>query len=124
MKLSLLPGLTAWLICLGVFVPAETRSEPVMVNGIAARVNDAIITFQQIEAEVDEPERLLRSQLRNQPEVLKQRITKLRNETVEQLIERLLILDEFNNNPNYKLPERLVEEVIRRLIRDKLGDRA
>ncbi len=124
MKLSLLPDLTAWLICLGVFVPAETRSEPVMVNGIAARVNDAIITFQQIEGEVDEPERLLRSQLRNQPDVLKQRINQLRNDTVELLIERLLILDDFNTNPNYKLPESIVEEVIRRRIRDKFGDRA
>ena len=74
MKLSSLTGRTAWLIFLGLFAPAEARSEPVMVNGIAARVNDAIITFQQIEGEMDEPERLLRSQLRNQPEVLKQRI--------------------------------------------------
>src|SRR5437870_2334648 len=123
MKRSLLPGLSAWLIFLGVFVPAETRSEPVMVNGIAARVNDAIITFQQIEGEMDEPERLLRSQLRNQPDVLKQRITQLRNDTVELLIERLLILDDFNTNPNYKLPESVVEDVIRRRIRDKFGDR-
>ena len=124
MKLSSLPGWTAGLIFLGLFAPAEVRSEPVMVNGIAARVNDAIITFQQIEAEVDEPERLLRSQLRNQPEVLKQRIAKLRNDTVELLIERLLILDDFNTNPNYKLPESIVEEVFRRRIRDKFGDRA
>src|SRR6266478_5503530 len=119
MKLSSLPGWTLWLIFVGLFAPAEAKSEPVMVNGIAARVNDAIITFQQIEGEMDEPERLLRSQLRNQPEVLKQRITDLRNNTVELLIERLLILDDFNNNPNYKLPESVVEDVIRRRIRDK-----
>ena len=124
MKLSSLLCLTAWLTFLGLFAPVEAKSEPVMVNGIAARVNDAIITFQQIEAEVDEPERLLRSQIRNQPEVLKQRITKLRNDTVELLIERLLILDDFNTNPNYKLPESVVEEVIRRRIRDRFGDRA
>ena len=124
MKLSSLPGWTAWVILLGLFASAEARSEPVMVNGIAARVNDAIITFQQIEAEMDEPERLLRARLRNQPEVLKQRITELRNNTVELLIERLLILDDFNTNPNYKLPESVVEEVIRREIRDKFGDRA
>ena len=124
MKLRSLLGRTAWLISLGLFAPAGARSEPVMVNGIAARVNDAIITFQQIEAEVDEPERLLRSQLRTQPEVLKQRITKLRNDTVELLIERLLILHDFNSNPNYKLPESVVEDVIRRRIRDRFGDRA
>jgi len=124
MKRSLLPGLSAWLIFLGVFVPAVARAEPVMVNGIAARVNDAIITFQQIEGEMDEPERLLRSQLRTQPEALIQRITQLRNDTVELLIERLLILDDFNTNPNYKLPESVIEEVIRRRIRDKFGDRA
>jgi len=67
---------------------------------------------------------LLRSQLWKQPEILKQRITDLRNNTVELLIERLLILDDFNNNPNYKLPESVVEDVIRRRIRDKFGDRA
>ena len=124
MKRSLLPGLSAWLIFLGVFVPAVARAEPVMVNGIAARVNDAIITFQQIALEMDEPERLLLSRLRNQPEALKQKIAELRNDTVELLIERLLILDDFNTNPNYKLPESLVEEVIRRRIRDRFGDRA
>jgi parvulin-like peptidyl-prolyl isomerase len=124
MKLSSLLGWTAWVTLFGLFALEQARSEPVMVNGIAARVNDAIITFQQIEGEMDEPERLLRSQLRNQPEVLKQRIAKLRNDTVELLIERLLILDDFNNNPNYKLPESVVEEVIRRRIRGKFGDRA
>ncbi len=124
MKLSSLPGWKCSLAVLGLFAHAEARSEPVMVNGIAARVNDAIITFQQIEGEMDEPERLLRSQLWKQPEILKQRITDLRNNTVELLIERLLILDDFNNNPNYKLPESVVEDVIRRRIRDKFGDRA
>ena len=124
MKLSSLPGWTLWLIFVGLFAPAEAKSEPVMVNGIAARVNDAIITFQQIEGEMDEPERLLRSQLRTQPEALIQRITQLRNDTVELLIERLLILDDFNTNPNYKLPASVIEEVIRRRIRDKFGDRA
>src|SRR6266478_520891 len=73
---------------------------------------------------MDEPERLLRSQLRTQPEALIQRITQLRNDTVELLIERLLILDDFNTNPNYKLPQSIVEEVIRRRIRDKFADRA
>src|SRR2546425_636698 len=124
MKLRSLLGWTAWLILLGLFASAEARSEPVMVNGIAARVNDAIVTFQQIEAEMEEPERLLRARLRNQPEVLKRRIAELRNNTVELLIERLLILDDFNTNPNYKLQESIVEEVIRRRIRDKFGDRA
>ena len=124
MKLSSTPGWTLWLIFVALFALAKAKSEPVMVNGIAARVNDAIITFQQIEGEMDEPERLLRSQLRTQPEALNQRITQLRNDTVELLIERLLILDDFNTNPNYKLPESVIEEVIRRRIRDKFGDRA
>jgi len=124
MKLSALFCWTAWLLWLGLFAPAEARSEPEMVNGIAARVNDAIITFQQIKGEMDEPERQLRSHLRSQPDVLKQRLTELRNNTVELLIERLLILDDFNTNPNYKMPESVVEEFIRREIRDKFGDRA
>jgi len=53
MKLSSLPGWKCSLAVLGLFAHAEARSEPVMVNGIAARVNDAIITFQQIEGEMD-----------------------------------------------------------------------
>jgi len=124
MRLDSLPGWTAWLLILGLFGSGKARSEPVVVNGIAARVNDGIITFQQIEVEMDEAERLLNSQLRSQPELLKQRITRLRNDTVELLIERLLILDDFNTNPNYKLPESVIEEVIRKRIRDKFGDRA
>jgi len=123
MKFCSLAGWTRCLALLGLLA-LKAKAEPVVVNGIAARVNDAIITFQQIEGEMEEPERLLRSQLRTQPEALRQRITQLRNDTVELLIERLLILHDFNNNPNYKLPESVVEEVIRRRIRDKFGDRA
>src|ERR1044071_2622056 len=124
MKLNSLFGGTGCLMALALSAPFEARSEPVVINWIVARVNDAIITFQQVEGEMDEPERLLESQLRNQPEVLRERTTQLRNDTVELLIERLLILDDFNSNPNYKVPESVIEDLIRRRIRDRFGDRA
>jgi len=92
------------------------QSGPVTVNGIAVKVNDAVITFREI---ADEIEQL---QYGRQPESGPQKIETLKTDTVEGLVERQLILDEFKT-AGYKLTENYIDEEIKRRIRNQFGDR-
>jgi len=93
------------------------QSGPVTINGIAVKVNDAIITFREIDDEIDESSlRRLRAQSGRQPELFQQELEKLKSDKVQLLVERQLILDEFKN-AGYKLPENFVEEEVRHRIR-------
>jgi peptidyl-prolyl cis-trans isomerase SurA len=99
------------------------ESGPQTINGIAFKVNDAVITFREIDDEIsDTSMRLLRSQYGRQPEVFQQKLDKLKNDTVQLLIERQLILDEFKS-AGYKLTESYIDEVVKRRIRNQFGDR-
>jgi len=96
---------------------------PLAINGIAVKVNDAVITFREIDGEIsDTSMRLLRSQYGRQPDVFRQKLEKLKSDTVELLVERQLILDEFKN-AGYKLTESYIDEVVKRRIRNQFGDR-
>jgi parvulin-like peptidyl-prolyl isomerase len=99
------------------------QSGPLTINGIAVKVNDAVITLRETEGEIsDTSMRLLRSQYGRQPDVFQQKLEKLKSDTVELLIERQLILDEFKN-AGYKLTESYIDEVVKRRIRNQFGDR-
>src|SRR5438876_6805359 len=112
--------ITSFIILAGSFLavgPARgALSGPVTVNGIAVKVNDAVITFREI---ADEIEQL---QYGRQPEPGTQKIEKLKTDTVEGLVERQLILDEFKT-AGYKLTESYIDEEIKRRIRSQFGDR-
>jgi len=94
----------------------SAQSGPVTINGIAVKVNDTVITFREIEEE------LLQLQFGRQPEQFQQRLEKLKADTVEGLVERQLILDEFKT-AGYKLTETYIDEEIKRRIRSQFGDR-
>jgi len=97
-------------------------AEPTLINGLAVQVNDVPITFQEIDEATAEEERSLYYRYARQPQVLHQRITQLRSSALELLVERQLILHEFDT-AGYKLPESLIEEHIKSTIREKFGDR-
>jgi len=100
---------------------------PVTVNGIAVKVNGTVITLREIEDEIDEKSmRLLSLQYGRQPAVFQQQVEKLRSDTVQLLVERQLILDEFKTGESaghYKFPENYINEEMKRRIRDRFGDR-
>src|SRR6266513_1303635 len=103
------------------------QSGPVTVNGIAVKVNGTVITFREIEDEIDEKSmRLLSLQYGRQPAVFQEKVEKLRSDTVQLLVERQLILDEFKTGESaghYKFPENYINEEMKRRIRDRFGDR-
>jgi len=102
--------------------PPGARGEPVPINGIAVIVNSVPITFQEIEKETAREEDLLRRQYRGQLQELRQRIEQLRASVLDLLVERELILHEFET-AGYRLPESIIEEHVKGTIREKYGDR-
>jgi len=93
--------LIAWAV---IGSPPQVRAEPELVNGIQAVVHDSVITFAEVEAmTLDAKEQLYRKH-RTQPEVLVRKVTDARNESLDQLFERQLILHDFK--VTFSQPER------------------
>jgi plasmid stabilization system protein ParE len=103
-------------------LPSSSAAEPVLVNGVAVIVNDAIITRENIVEATLERERLIRDYYRSQPQTRDREIERLRSNALDNLVERELILHEFNT-AGYKLPESVVEEHVKGTIRERFGDR-
>lgn len=99
-----------------------SQAQPSLLNGIVAIVNSTVITWEDVRKYTFQEEELLYRQYARQPAVLKQRVEQMRRDAVEQLIERQLILHEFNTTPGFQLPEAFVEDAIKRDIRDNYGD--
>ncbi|MGA2029907.1 MAG: peptidyl-prolyl cis-trans isomerase [Verrucomicrobiota bacterium] len=93
-----------------------------LADGVKAIVNDTIITYAQVEdyaaPEIDS----LRRQYEDQPDMFQQKLTDTLNDALEQLIERQLILRDFDVE-GYKLPDSVVDGLVQDRIREQFGDR-
>lgn len=114
------------LLCLffwlGVLCCSAAFGQLVGTDGIAALVNDALITHREVEDEAAAAAEMLRRALRDQPSLFRQKYIELMGERLEQLIEKQLILDDFKNS-GAKVPESIIEEEVKRRIRQQYGDR-
>ncbi len=93
-----------------------------IANGVVAKVNEAIITRQQVEDYMREFLPPILRQYRNEPEVLQKKVLQLQAEGLEQLIDRRLVIDEFKTSGGL-IPDRFIEDDIRNRVRDRFGDR-
>ena len=99
------------------------KGAPELRNGVAAIVNDAVITFQEVEDYTAEAVDLLRrTYARAQPENYQQKRIETLTDGLEQLIEKQLILDDFKSTGG-QLPESFVDEEVKDRIRRQFGDR-
>lgn len=95
-----------------------------VVNGINAVVNDAVITYDQVERGIAPLAEMVVRQYRSEPQVLEQKLQELRSKQIEELVERQLILADFKT-AGYNLPESFIDDAIREEIRKNYyGDRA
>jgi peptidyl-prolyl cis-trans isomerase SurA len=98
-------------------------AEKTVSDGVSAVVNDSVITYHDVQQHIQEFANLLISQYGRQPDVLRQKISELRQEGQEQLIERQLILHEYKTG-GYNFPESYIEDEIQRIIAQQFRDRA
>jgi len=98
-----------------VTVPARAQ---LLADGIAAVVNDKVITYVQINQQVGETEKLLREHL--QGEELFERVKEAKLNVLRALIERELILQDFKKAGGF-IPDTYVNERVNDEIRDRYG---
>lgn len=89
-------------------------------NSILAVVHDSVITYQDVENYIQPIEVELRRQYRTQPQTFSQKLAEAENESLEQLLERKLILHEFNT-AGYVLPESVIDEFVEERVQSVAG---
>jgi peptidyl-prolyl cis-trans isomerase SurA len=96
-----------------------------LADGILAVVNKSVITHEQVMEFVAPAIDALRQEYANQQDVsnvFEQKVSNVFNDGLEQLIERQLILHDFDVE-GYKLPDSYVDQLVQDRIRDRYGDR-
>lgn len=111
-------GLCGVIAFLTALVPLRAQ----VVDGVAAVVNDKVITFSQVRKEVDPTEQQYR-EIYSGAELV-EKVKEARLSALKALIERELIIQEFNTK-GFFIPENVIEERIRKIVKDQYeGDRA
>ncbi|MES1180539.1 MAG: peptidylprolyl isomerase [Verrucomicrobiota bacterium] len=103
-------------------VSALAQTGPAMVDGIEGVVSSQIVTFSEVEDLSVPAASALRRQYAGQPEVFQQKYNDALNDSLQQLVERLLILRSFDTE-GYKLPDSVVDQLVQDNIRERFGDR-
>jgi peptidyl-prolyl cis-trans isomerase SurA len=116
MNLFRLIPILAAMLCWGLPLRAD------LADGVKAIVNDTVITYAQVEDFATPAVEALRRQYAGQPDVFRQKLAVALNDSLEQLVERQLILHDFDV-AGYKLPDSVVDELVQERIRDRFGDR-
>ncbi len=116
MKLKLPLILAAALGCSRAAPAAE------MVNGIAALVGGSVITYEQVQRVIARPVEVFRAQYANQPEVFRTRVLEAQREGTERLVERRLILQEFEDL-KVNIPDSIIEDNVQSEIKQRFGNR-
>ena len=117
MKIFRFVPILALAFCPGPRLHAE------MVDGVLAVINDTAITRQQVEAFISPAVEALRREYAGQPEAaFQQKLTGALNDGLEQLVERQLILHDFDTQ-GYRMPDSYLDEMVQDRIRDRYSDR-
>ncbi len=85
-------------------------------DGIAAIVNDDVITFSDVKRMVEETEKMLAATLKGTE--LVDRIKEVRLDALKMLIERQLIIQEFKSK-EYSVPDNIIEEQLQDIVRTR-----
>ena len=114
--------LLRWLAVVGTGV--ALGAEPRLLNSLVVIVDQEIITLKDVLQYIAPAVEVITRTYAGQPEVLRQKLQEAERDGVEQLVERKLILHEFER-AGYNLPESIIEDRIKERLRERFGgDRA
>ncbi len=107
------------LICPVGLPPAHGQE---VLDGIAAVVNQEVITFSQVRELVGAREQAARSTLKGKE--LSEKVKEIRTRAINDLVDRQLILQDFKKN-KFQLPTHMIDDRINSIVRtDFVGDRS
>lgn len=110
------------LLAITCLLPGNAPAKTELANAVAVIVNDAVITYIDIERYIEPSMELLYRQYGDKPQVYEEKVAAVRHDGTEQLVERQLILSDWKTS-GYNLPESFLDDEVRDRIRDKFGDR-
>ena len=93
-----------------------------LADGVKAVVNDQVITYSQVEEFTAPAADTLRRQYPDAPDMFQLKLNDALGDSLEQLVERQLILRSFDTD-GYQLPESVVDQLVQDRIRERFGDR-
>jgi peptidyl-prolyl cis-trans isomerase SurA len=93
-----------------------------LINGVAVIVNDEVITYKDVMLSIAPTVRLLQTQYGNRPDMFRQRVSEVQEEATQQLIERELILHDFDAS-GFVIPESVIDGLMEERIKERYGDR-
>jgi parvulin-like peptidyl-prolyl isomerase len=91
-----------------------------LVDAIKAVVNNGVVTHAEVQDFILPAAQALRREYASQPVIFQQKIGDALNDGLEQLIERQLILHDFDVE-GYHLPDTVVDELVQDRIRERFG---
>jgi peptidyl-prolyl cis-trans isomerase SurA len=113
---SSLPRLASALAALVLTLPSAIAQD--VLNGIAAVVNDEVITFSQVRELVGAKEQSARQQY--QGETLVEKIKEIRLQAINDLIDRQIILQEFKKQ-KFQIPDYFLNDRVNTIVREEFG---
>jgi peptidyl-prolyl cis-trans isomerase SurA len=116
MKLSRFISIFALAFWLNLPLHAE------MADGVKAVVNDTVITYSQVEEFTAPAAEALRREYPDSPDTFQLKLNDALGDSLEQLVERQLILRSFDVD-GYQLPDGVVDGMVEDQIRERFGDR-
>lgn len=103
-------------------VAPAARGQTNRLNGVAAIVNDAIITEQEVYSILEKQLPQMQFQYRSQPARLREELSRQRVAVLEMLIERQLVLADYKA-AGFNIPETLIDDQFQQDVVNQFGDR-
>ncbi len=100
------------------FSTAAALAAQEVLDGIAAVVNQDVITFSDVRQLVGPKEKSIRAEFKGQE--LVEKVKEVRLQAINDLIDRQLILQEFKTN-KFQLPEYVIDERVQTIVREEFG---
>ena len=110
-------------LVIGLFFACACSVRAELANAIQAIVNDAVITYQEVEALNQQTADLVVRQYSNSRSQLETKLNEMQHENLDKLVEQQLILREFKT-AGYSLPESVLDDLVQESIKNDFGDRA
>ena len=101
-----------------ILISAETEDKGVYINGIAAVVEDRIITVSQLMKQIAPLINQIRLESASKEEFQK-KINSTQLEILQNIVDRILIVNEFKSDPNKFIPETFLESRFNEELRNK-----